>query len=106
MSKCKKCGSCCDLIRLGKEITPGLMADSAPKGWFQKHWHLIKREGNEYLYSCDLYNAETHLCKRHKTKPKVCKDYPYVREHPNDFEKYTLEGCGYRCESKKLPKAN
>jgi len=40
--RCKKCGRCCDPIRLSKRITPDLIPDSAPEGWLQRHWHLIK----------------------------------------------------------------
>lgn len=105
MSKCKKCGKCCNPIRLREEITSDLIPDSAPKGWMQKHWHLLKKEGNTYFYYCDFYDEKkTHLCKIHKTKPDICKDYPYMEEYPDDYQKYTLEGCGYRTSKKKEKK--
>jgi len=102
MSKCKKCGKCCTPIRLTEEITEDLIPTSAPKGWMQEHWHLIKKEDDVYFYNCDLYDKKTHLCKIHATKPDICKDFPYQKEHPDDFEKYTLEGCGYRIKKKEV----
>lgn len=98
MSRCNKCGKCCNPIRLKVKITPDLISDSAPKGWLQKHWHLIKKENKTYFYSCDFYNKETHLCKIHKNKPDVCKNFPYQKEHPDDYQKFLPKGCGYRCE--------
>ena len=104
MNKCKKCGRCCNPIRLRVEITKNLIPISAPKGWMQKHWHLIKKEDNTYFYYCDFYDKKTHLCKIHKTKPDICKDYPYEKAYPDDFEKYTVEGCGYRTSKRKEKK--
>lgn len=94
--RCKKCGSCCDLISLTVKIRPTLIPDSAPKGWLQKHWHLVKKKGKRYFYSCDFYDRETHLCKIHNTKPLVCKNFPYRKEHPDDYQKFISKGCGYR----------
>ena len=100
MNKCKKCGKCCNLIRLREEVTSDLIPVSAPKGWMQKHWHFLKKEDDTYFYYCDFYDKKTHLCKIHKTKPDICKDFPYMKEHPDDYEKYTVEGCGYRTNKK------
>jgi len=95
--KCKKCGRCCDLVTLKVKITPALIPDSAPKGWLQKHWHFVKKKGKSYGYSCDFYDRKTHLCRIHKTKPAVCRNFPYQKEHPDDYQKFTPKGCGYKC---------
>lgn len=94
--KCKKCGECCDLVTLKVKITPTLIPDSAPKGWLQKHWHLVKKEGKRYGYSCDFYDKETHLCKIHNTKPPVCRNFPYQKQYPDDYQKFLPKECGYR----------
>ena len=97
MKKCKKCGRCCDPIILSVKITPNLLADYAPEGWLQKHWHFLgKISDHEFHYSCDFYDKKTHLCKIHKTKPKICSEYPYVKEFPNDFQKFVKKGCVYK----------
>ncbi len=103
--KCIKCGDCCECLAAGftldevrnnpgfperdfilKHLTPAekpkqkknpLMSDRAFDGFFW--WH------------CDLFDAETRLCKDHKNRPDMCRAYPSI--HKN--EDLISERCGY-----------
>jgi len=107
MIECKKCGKCCDPIMLSMKmkITPSLIPDSAPKGWLQAHWHFVGKENGYYLYQCDYYDPETHLCKIHGSKPDVCSKFPYYDYSDLAFKeskKYLPEGCAYRNENRRF----
>jgi Fe-S-cluster containining protein len=65
----------------------------------QKEYGLVNRKDLSY-YSCDMYDAKSHLCMAHDKRPTVCSGYPYYgREAPSEYFTWYSPTCGYIADS-------
>ena len=103
--KCIKCGDCCEAIALGATIEQ-IKADARflSRDFILEHWTPCeppKQKLNPLMndkcfngfiwYECDLFDSETRVCKDHKNKPAICKEYPGGRKS----ESLISARCGF-----------
>lgn len=97
--ECLKCGDCCENILLPKGDLKIILDvesyDFAIENWFR----VPKKRMNRYMienvwenlvaYSCKQFDTKTRLCKCHKNRPPVCRNY-----HGGPKESLISERCG------------
>lgn len=97
--KCKKCGDCCKFIAVGFTLDKIRNNPEFPdRDFILKHW--TPREAPEkklnplmsdkcfegfIWYECDLFDAESRLCKDYENRANICKNYPSKDHKPKDL---------------------
>lgn len=110
MTKCKKCGACCEVICL-KVTKKGIREARRNENseFVLQHWKRVSRKEAErrnprvapyvpgYLfYECDQFDTEAKLCQTHNNgKPPVCTGFPFYGKEPYDVF-YMLPGCAFK----------
>ncbi|MBQ4646844.1 MAG: YkgJ family cysteine cluster protein [Candidatus Gastranaerophilales bacterium] len=103
LGKCAQCGCCCENIYVrhhGKVIQNEEEFEKIKKSdnySFYKHISIIKKDDFGLVFSCDKFDKEKRLCKDHKNRPSICKNYP--SEEIFSFGAQLQDKCGYRFEA-------
>lgn len=115
--ECKMCGSCCQAIHLGADMTPENLKEqwesgNKDAGFILEHWQQIDqqqvfrlRKDAEFpelfgkmeagtWWQCSLIDPETKKCRRHADRPEVCRGFPFYGKPPHYFTPYTY-ACGF-----------
>ncbi len=96
---CLKCGACCQNIYVrhcGKVIKTKEEFEEIKKTDNYSFYHHITVIGEDdfgLIFECDWYDKEKKLCKDHKKRPSICKNYP--SEEIFSFGAQLQEGCGF-----------
>lgn len=61
---------------------------------FYTYLTVIDKDETGLVFSCTNLDAETNLCKAHKSRPGICRRYPQEELFTMGGE--LSEGCGYR----------
>ena len=97
---CNCCGRCCKniYVKHGK----GFISDEKlfnrlkPLHPFYFDLEIIGKDETGLLFACKNLDAETKMCKVHKRRAKICRDYPM--EEILKMGGTLAEGCGYKFE--------
>lgn len=99
LGKCVKCGCCCENIYVrhkGKVIQTQEEFEQIKKTdnySFYKHITPINKDDFGLIFSCDKFDKEKRLCKDHKHRPSICKNYP--SEEIFSFGAQLQDKCGF-----------
>lgn len=102
LGKCRRCGCCCEniyvrhknkIIKTKEEFEQIKKNDSYS---FYQHISVIDKDDFGLIFECDRFDKEKRLCKDHKKRPSICKNYP--SEEIFSFGAQLQEGCGYSFE--------
>lgn len=99
LGKCAKCGCCCENIYVrhkGKVIQTQEEFEQIKKTdnySFYKHITPINKDDFGLIFSCDKFDKEKRLCKDHKHRPSICKNYP--SEEIFSFGAQLQDKCGF-----------
>jgi len=98
--KCNLCGRCCRniYVKHGKSFIADekLFNRLKPLHPFYFDLEIIGKDEMGLLFSCKNLDEETKMCKIHKKRAKICRDYPM--EEILKMGGTLAEGCGYRFE--------
>ena len=97
--KCNMCGRCCKNIYVwhekkvisSKEEFEKIKNKSSYS--FYKHIRITGNDDFGLIFSCDKFDEEKKLCKDHKKRPSICKNYP--NEKIFSFGASLYDDCGY-----------
>ena len=102
LGKCALCGACCekiyvrhgkDVIKTSEEFENIKKIDNYS---FYQHISIVDKDEFGLVFSCNLFDKEKRLCKDHKNRPSICRNYP--NEQIFSFGANLHENCGYRFE--------
>ena len=102
LDKCRRCGCCYEniyvrhknkIIKTKEEFEQIKKSDSYS---FYQHISVIDKDDFGLIFECDRFDKEKRLCKDHKKRPSICKNYP--SEEIFSFGAQLQEGCGYSFE--------
>ena len=105
--KCNRCGDCCEVIWI---MYPKCKFSREPNGEFcREHWHRISRLAAReriggtnfdswdwrgfYFYLCDQFDTTSRLCLAHKTRPQVCRGFPWYTRKPKPETMWAFPRC-------------
>lgn len=100
--KCALCGCCCEniyirhkgrVIQDEDEFSKILKTDDYS---FYRHITIISKDDFGLVFSCDKFDKEKRLCKDHKHRPSICKNYP--SEEIFSFGAQLQDKCGFKFE--------
>jgi len=95
---CNHCGRCCKniYVKHGKNFISDekLFNRLKPLHPFYFDLEVIGKDATGLLFACKNLDEKTHLCKIHKKRAKICRDYPM--EEIFKMGGTLAEGCGYR----------
>ena len=103
IGKCAQCGCCCENIYVrhqGKVIQTQEEFEEIKKNdsySFYRHISVINKDDFGLVFSCNKFDKEQRLCKDHKNRPSICKNYP--SEEIFSFGAQLQNECGYRFEA-------
>ncbi len=100
VGECNCCGRCCKniYVKHGK----GFISDEKlfnrlkPLHPFYFDLEIIGKDETGLLFACKNLDENTKMCKIHKKRAKICRDYPM--EEILKMGGTLAEGCGYRFE--------
>ena len=102
LGKCALCGCCCENIYVrhnGKVILDEnefKKIQETDSYSFYKHITIIGKDDFGLIFSCDKFDKEKRLCKDHKNRPSICKNYP--SEEIFSFGAQLQDKCGFSFE--------
>ena len=97
--ECKKCGKCCENIyvrHLKSVIKTKEEFDEIKKAnvdSFYNHIDIIGQDDFGLIFACNWFDKEKKLCKSHKKRPTICRNYP--SEEIFSFGAILQPNCGY-----------
>ncbi len=100
--ECKKCGCCCEniyifhagkIIKTKEEFFELQKTSSYP---FYHYISAISKDDFGLIFECNKFDKEKRLCKDHKRRCSICKNYP--QEDIFKMGAALKDGCGYRFE--------
>lgn len=97
--KCNMCGCCCENIYVrhnGKVIFEEKEFDEIKRTdsySFYHHISVIGKDDFGLIFSCDKFDKEKRLCKDHKNRPSICRNYP--SEEIFSFGASLQQDCGF-----------
>ena len=98
--KCNMCGACCEniyvrhngsVIKTKEEFEKIKKEDNYS---FYQHITIINKDDFGLIFECNKFDKEKRLCKDHKNRPSICKNYP--SEEIFSFGAQLQDNCGYR----------
>ncbi len=100
IGKCNCCGRCCKniYVKHGKAFISDekLFNRLKPLHPFYFDLEIIGKDEVGLLFACKNLDETTKMCKIHKKRAKICRDYPM--EEILKMGGTLAEGCGYRFE--------
>ena len=102
LGKCDKCGCCCEniyvwhkssVIKTQEEFEEIKKVDSYS---FYQHIKVVGKDDFGLIFECEKFDKVKRICKEHKKRPSICKNYP--SEQIFSFGAQLQEKCGYRFE--------
>ena len=100
IGKCSRCGRCCKniYVKHGKKFITNkkLFNSLKPLHPFYFDLEIIGKDEIGLLFACKNLDEETKMCKVHKRRAKICRDYPM--EEILKMGGTLAEGCGYKFE--------
>lgn len=99
---CAKCGKCCEKIyvRHKNKVISTLDEFEEIKNndtySFYKHISVVDKDDFGLVFSCNWFDKEKRLCKNHKARPSICKNYP--SEEIFSFGAQLHPECGFHFE--------
>ncbi len=100
--KCRMCGGCCENIYIkhkNKTIkTKEEFEKIKQKDNYSFYQHITPISKDEFglIFACDKFDKEKKLCKEHKKRPSICKNYP--SEEIFKMGAQLKDNCGYYFE--------
>ena len=100
--KCARCGACCRniYVRHGKDVIKTIEEFEKIKKTddysFYQHIEAIDSDEFGLIFKCNKYDDVKRICKDHKNRPSICRNYP--SEGIFSFGAQLQEDCGYRFE--------
>ncbi len=100
--KCKQCGRCCAniYVRHGKDIIKEESEFENIKKTddysFYQHIEVIGKDDFGLIFECKKFDKEKKLCKDHKNRPPICRNYP--SEEIFKMGAQLQSDCGYSFE--------
>ena len=100
--KCKMCGKCCQniyvrheksIIKTREEFENIKKIDSYS---FYQHIEVVGQDDFGLIFTCSKFDTEKKLCKDHKNRPSICRNYP--SEKIFSFGAQLQDDCGYAFE--------
>ncbi|MBQ8635675.1 YkgJ family cysteine cluster protein, partial [bacterium] len=100
--KCLKCGCCCeniyvrhngDVIKTQEEFENIKNNDSYS---FYHHISVIGKDDFGLIFECNKFDKEKRICKDHKNRPSICRNYP--SEEIFSFGAQLQDKCGFSFE--------
>lgn len=96
--KCNCCGRCCEKIYVkhGKNILKDeeVFNKLKPLHYFYNDLEVIGKDETGLVFRCNNLDPVTRLCKNHKHRDRICRDYP--QEEIFMMGADLSEGCGYK----------
>lgn len=97
---CNCCGRCCEKIYVkhGKSVITDEKVFEKLKYLhsFYADLTVIDKDETGLVFRCNNLDEETRLCKKHKMRAKICRDYP--QEEIFTMGAQLSEGCGFKFE--------
>ena len=102
LGKCNMCGACCtniyvrhkqQVIKTKEEFEEIKNNESYS---FYHHIDIIGSDDFGLIFRCKKFDEEKRLCKEHKKRPSICRNYP--SEEIFSFGAQLQDGCGYYFE--------
>lgn len=96
---CNMCGACCENIyvrhngHIIKDEAEFKEIQEKDSYIFYKHIDIISKDDFGLIFSCQKFDKEKKLCKDHKNRPPICRNYP--SEEIFSFGAMLEEDCGY-----------
>ena len=96
--KCNRCGRCCEKIYVkhGKKILKD--EDNFKKlqnlHAFYTDLEVVGKDDTGLIFRCKQLDPKTRLCKNHKKRDRICRDYP--QEEIFTMGADLSENCGYK----------
>ncbi len=98
--ECLKCGRCCKniYVKHGKKFISDekLFSKLKPLHPFYFDLEIIGKDDMGLVFACKNLDEKTKMCKIHKKREKICKDYPM--EEILKMGGTLADGCGFRFE--------
>lgn len=96
--KCNCCGKCCEKIYVkhGKNILTDEEVFNKLKKmhYFYNDLEVVGKDETGLIFRCNNLDPETKLCKTHKKRDRICRDYP--QEEIFMMGASLSEECGYK----------
>ncbi|MBQ8475765.1 YkgJ family cysteine cluster protein [bacterium] len=102
LGTCKRCGACCrniyvrhknNVIKTKEEFANIQKTQSYS---FYHHIKVIGQDDFGLIFACERYDEDKKLCKKHKCRPSICRNYP--SEEIFSFGAQLQPDCGYSFE--------
>lgn len=96
---CAQCGCCCENIyvrhdsRVINSVEEFENIKKEDSYSFYHHISVVGKDEFGLLFSCDKFDKEKRICKDHKNRPSICRNYP--SEEIFSFGAHLQEKCGY-----------
>lgn len=96
---CNMCGACCENIYVrhnGKVIKTKEEFEKIKKEdnySFYQHISIINQDDFGLVFECNKFDREKKLCKDHKNRPSICRNYP--SEEIFSFGAQLQDNCGF-----------
>ncbi len=100
--QCNRCGCCCEniYVRHNSKVISSTEEFEKIKNEdsysFYQHISVVGKDDFGLLFSCDKFDKEKRICKDHKNRPSICRNYP--SEEIFSFGARLQEKCGYSFE--------
>ena len=96
--KCNCCGRCCEKIYVkhGKNIITDENVFKKLQGMYEFYANLevVGSDETGLIFRCNYLDPITRLCKNHKNRDRICRDYP--QEEIFMMGASLSEDCGYK----------
>ncbi len=102
LGKCARCGACCEniyvrhkskVIETQEEFEKIKAIDNYS---FYHHINIIGKDEFGLVFECQKFDKEKRLCKDHKNRPSICKNYP--SEEIFQMGAQLCDKCGFKFE--------
>ena len=99
LGSCNCCGACCEniyvrhngsVIKTEEEFYKIKKEDNYP---FYQFIKVIKKDDFGLVFECTKFDKEKRLCKDHKNRPSICRNYP--SEEIFSFGAQLQDNCGF-----------
>ena len=96
--KCNCCGRCCEKIYVkhGKNILNDEEVFKKLQNMhsFYENLEVVGKDDTGLIFRCNHLDPQTRLCKNHKNRDRICRDYP--QEEIFMMGADLSENCGYK----------
>jgi Fe-S-cluster containining protein len=99
------CGMCCERVYLHTDAVKLLLVAAEGTGdersrldaiFTTRHWHWNgETSGQDFVLTCDAFDAVTRRCGVHEDRPPVCRDFPWYGQEPTKRGHNLPACCGY-----------